>query len=261
MPANHEGPKAVDFAECLLPAGDDLAFLRPQQMREVIDRIVGDNHEQGRVDGVDAFAKDRSLPAALAALTPARRSSALVAGFAQEGAGILEVIAGDDAAQGLAGRQRLAVASVDVADFALRNGHQRHLVDAVLPAPKPEMDAAAEQIGLVAGFAVQGDDAAFGHRPGPRPEFFDDADLLVGDWRRVSHEANSGQEPNQRPMDGDLQQRDRQSGPVGLADVTEEESETWRTCGNERGGFSSWRGDVSALSNRPGQRVRTCRRG
>ena len=55
------------------------------------------------------------------------------------------------------------------------------LVDAVLPAPEEEVDAAAEEIGLVAGFIVDGDDATFGDGAVTGPEFFYDADHVVGD--------------------------------------------------------------------------------
>ena len=68
-------------------------------------------------------------------------------------------------------------------------------MDAILPAPEAEVQAAAEQIGLVAGFAVEGDDAAFGHGAAARPEFLDDADLLVGD---VAHRQPDEQQQNGR---------------------------------------------------------------
>ena len=118
-------------------------------------------------------------------------------------AGVLEVVAGDDAAQGLAGRERLAVAGVDVADLALGNGHQRHLVDAVLPAPQAEVHAAAEHLGLEAGLAVEGDDPAFGDRSLRRPQLLDDADAVVGDVPQAgqlaeSHHAHDqGDQPEQ----------------------------------------------------------------
>ena len=99
----------------------------------------------------------------------------------QERAGVLEVVARNHPAERLAGRQRLAVAGIDVGDLALRHGHQPDLVDAELPPPQAEVDAAAEQVDLVAGLAVQGDDPAFGHRPLGRPEVLDDADLVIGD--------------------------------------------------------------------------------
>ena len=159
---------------------------------QAVDDVLGDDHEQGQVDGVDAFAEDGPLPAALAA--PADSSSPARPGRR----GLLEVVAVDDAAQRLAGRQRFAVAGVDVADLALRNGDQRHLVDAVLPAPQPEVQAAAQQVGLEAGLAVQGDDPAFRHRAAARPQLLDDADAVVGDVAHAQHHLDQEDDPQRR---------------------------------------------------------------
>src|SRR5205807_3172218 len=98
----------------------------------------------------------------------------------EEGTGVLKVIALHDAAERLAGRQSIAVAGVDEADLPLGNSDQGEFVDPVLPAPQSEVDAAAQQVGLVAGLAVLGDDVSFSHGAVMRPEFFDNADLLVG---------------------------------------------------------------------------------
>ena len=68
--------------------------------------------------------------------------------------------------QGLRGLELLAAAGEDVADLALLDGDQRELVNGILPAPQSEVEAAAEDVGLVAGLAVQGDDRAFRQRPG-----------------------------------------------------------------------------------------------
>ena len=63
-------------------------------------------------------------------------------------------------------------------------GDQRELVDGILPAPEAEVESAAEDVGLVAGLAVQGDDRAFRQRPAAGPELFHDADAVVGDIAR-----------------------------------------------------------------------------
>ncbi len=43
-----------------------------------------------------------------------------------------------------------------------------------------KMDAAAEEVGLIAGFAVEGDDAAVLDRSLAGPYFLDDSDAVVG---------------------------------------------------------------------------------
>lgn len=77
--------------------------------------------------------------------------------------------------------KRMAVAGEDVSDFALGNDHQGHLVDSVLPPPVEQVEAAAEHLGLVAGFAVQGNQMPLLDRAVGAPEFFDDAHATVGD--------------------------------------------------------------------------------
>src|SRR5439155_16758612 len=120
------------------------------------------------------------LPAAVAglrrqllALADGRQAGSLPY---QKGAGVLKIVAGDGAAERQARRQRLAVAGIDVADLALRHGDQRANMNAVLPPPVAEVDAAAEQVGLIAGLAVEGKDVAFGHAAFGGPQLFDDAD-------------------------------------------------------------------------------------
>src|SRR5205823_2438074 len=103
--------EAVDAVQLPLPANQRFHLARLLQ-RQPMDRVLGDDSEQGHVDGVDALAQDGALAAALAArrfLYPA-----------QERAGVLEVVARDDPADGLARQQRLAVPGVDIADLALR---------------------------------------------------------------------------------------------------------------------------------------------
>src|SRR5262249_6640210 len=119
--ADNNGVEAAGAAELLLPAGDSRGFLTALELRQGVDGVLGDDDEQRGVDGVDAFAKDGALPAALTAL-------AFLA-FAKERARVLVVVAGDNASQGLAGQERLAVARVDVADLALRNRDQAAFVD------------------------------------------------------------------------------------------------------------------------------------
>ncbi len=115
-----------------------------------------------------------ALPAAL----PARRGG--VFGL-QELAGILEIVAGGDAAQCLAGGKRFAVAGIDVADLALRHRDERNFVQPIHPAPQADVKAAAQHVRLEAGFIAQRDQSALLDGAGARPELFDDADAIVGD--------------------------------------------------------------------------------
>ena len=176
--ADHHRAEAVELGQLVLPADQRLELLLVAPVSQAVDVVLGDHTNSARLMAYTPSRRIGPLAAALAArrlLVGADRSPT------RNAAGVLEVVAGDDAAQRLARRQRLAVAGVDVADLALRNRHQRHLMDAVLPAPEAEMQAAAQQLGLEAGLAVQGDDAAFGHRALARPQLLDDADAVVGD--------------------------------------------------------------------------------
>ena len=175
---------------------------------EAVDHVLGEHDEEREVDRVDAFAEDGPLPAALAGDRLLVGTDLLAD---EEAAGVLEVVAGNDAAQGLAGRQRLAVAGVDVADLALRHGHQRHLVDPVLPAPEAEVQAAAEHLGLEARLAVQGDDPALGDRTLDRPQLLDDADPVVGDVPQAGQLAEHDHAHDQ----ADQPEHARRAGPTG----------------------------------------------
>jgi hypothetical protein len=90
--------------------------------------------------------------------------AALVAALAEERHGVLEVVALDDLAQRLARLQRRAVAGVDVPDLPLRDRDQRHLVEPELPRPQPQVIAAAQELRLIAGLAVDRDDVPLGDR-------------------------------------------------------------------------------------------------
>ena len=114
--ADDDRVEAVDLLQLVLPADQGLELALALEL-QAVDRVLGDDDEQGEVDRVDALAQDGPLPAALADV----RLAALDPGVAeQERVGVLEVVAVDDAAERLARRQRLAVAGVDVADLPLR---------------------------------------------------------------------------------------------------------------------------------------------
>src|SRR5262249_30741768 len=78
-----------------------------------------------------------------------------------------------------AGAERVAGAGEDVGHLALFDRDQGAHVDGVLPAPVAELDAAAQHIRLEAGLAVECDDLSVLERALVRPEFLDNADLVV----------------------------------------------------------------------------------
>ena len=154
--------EAIYLAELLLP------FLQALGVFEREDAVLENHVEEGDVDGIDAFAEDAALPPFLPAV-------------GEEFAGVLEIVAIDDFAQRLRRLKLLATAGEDIADAALLDGDKRELVDGILPAPEAEVDAAAEDVGLVAGLAVQGDHGPFLQRTAGGPELLHDADAVVGD--------------------------------------------------------------------------------
>ena len=75
--------------------------------------------------------------------------------------------------------QRLAVAGIQVADLPLRHGDQRHLVNAVLPAPPAEVQTAAEHVRLVTDLAIERKDAPLG-QGGRESQLLDDSYAVIG---------------------------------------------------------------------------------
>src|SRR5205814_4714002 len=134
----------ADIAKLLLPADQTRQLVAAVVQR--VNRVFGDDGEQREIDRVNAFAEQIALSAALA-------GDKIAAGLSQRPADkrerILKVIAIDDARQSLSRSQRLAVARVHVAHFPLRDRDQRHLVNPILPAPKPQMQPAAQDVALV----------------------------------------------------------------------------------------------------------------
>ncbi len=96
--ADDDGIESADVVEFFLPADDGGQFLAAVSCRGD-RRVFGDDDEEGEVDGVNAFAKDDALAAALA-------DGGLRATSNRRGiSGVLEIVAVDDAAEGLAGGQ------------------------------------------------------------------------------------------------------------------------------------------------------------
>src|SRR5262249_47356985 len=116
--AHDDRAEAIVFAQLLLPR-PELFDLVLSIEDHVIDRILSNDIEEREVNRVGAFAKDRALTTALAArLEESRR--------------VLEMGAINGARKRLVRRESFAVAGVDVRDFSLRNGHQRHAVNSIL---------------------------------------------------------------------------------------------------------------------------------
>ena len=185
--------EAVELPELMLPLLQALGIFQRE------DAVFGDDVEQGDIDGVDALAED----APLAAFLPF---------VGEELAGVLEVVALDDFAQGLRRFEVFAAAGEDIADLALLDRDQGELVNGILPAPEAEVNSAAEDVGLIAGLAVQGDDRAFGERPAAGPEFLHDADAVVRDIAR----REPGGDEQYRQDHNQVNQERNQHGKHGL---------------------------------------------
>ena len=129
------------MAEALALA-DRLPFIGFLNLRQREDIVVGDDHEQGRIDGVHTLTQDRPLTTALSAGQFLRQTLYELRGaivrivFVQQTVrhgrrqtrfekrdGILQIVAMHDTTECLARRKRLAVAGVDVTDLALRDRH------------------------------------------------------------------------------------------------------------------------------------------
>src|SRR5262245_19513289 len=137
--------------------------------------VFGEYHEQRRVHRVHAFAEDRPLAAPLSAA----HAAIVERGAGEERPGILEVIAIHSLGERLAWWQWLAIAGVHVANFALRDRYEPYLVDTVLPPPVTKVDATAQQLGLIAGLAIERNDLTVSHRAAERPQLFDDTHRVV----------------------------------------------------------------------------------
>jgi len=161
---DHHCIEAAALGDHALHLGEQLMVARLEH--QAVDLLARDDHELDEVDGIGALAQDRALRALLAAV-------------AKEAAHIEEIGGAQIAGERLGRPERLAVAGEDIADLALRNGHQRLAVDAVLER-KEEMIAAAQQSGLEAGLAVERDQAA-GDRAVAAPQFLDGRDAAIAD--------------------------------------------------------------------------------
>src|SRR6476619_2999193 len=151
--------------------GSELRFPRFVTIRRFADwtgedAFFGDNDEQRQVNGVNAFAENSALPAALTLRF-------------EEADCVLEVIRVNGATERLNRLERHAVARIHIRHLAFGDDDERFLMNAVLPRIQSEVNTAAQEPGLEAGFAVARNDLAFTERTFAAPDFFDDADLRV----------------------------------------------------------------------------------
>ncbi len=167
--------------------------------RMKVDPLRRDDDELHEIERVGALAQDLPLRSALAAGGQERRD-------------VLEVAGGDVAGQRLRGGQRLTVAREHVADPALRNGDERHLVNPVLERAQ-HVPAAAQQLRLEPGLSVQRDEPIL-HRSRRAPQLLHDADTIVGDVTKRRHKGREHERGNYRQRDD--RQIDRHRGPVLL---------------------------------------------
>jgi hypothetical protein len=150
----HEGRKSPAFRNRELHALQHGALQRAQSM--AVHAIVGDDCELGRVDRVGAFAQHLSLRSLLTAAE-------------QEAPRVLEIrlVLGVVGAKYLRGAERRAVAREHIGDLALPDRDQIRFVDPVHEG-KQHVQAAAQHFRLIAGFAVERDEAVLNrafHRP------------------------------------------------------------------------------------------------
>ncbi len=182
---------AGDFFAGDFTGGQLLAFLGGDDAHHVVADIgegfFGDS-EQCRVDAVGAGRDDGQLCAAFAA-------------FGQKGTGILKSVTSDLFAQDAAVGERVAVAGFHHAHRVLADGDEPLHDHFVLPRPVAEVQARGQGVGLVAGFAVQGDDLAVGQGSvgADQHEFFvEDADAILGNHDHAKQAQNQFVEDNEQ---------------------------------------------------------------
>ena len=123
--------------------------------------------------------------------------------FAEERACILKGVARDLPGDDAPGGQRLAVAGLHAADLARRYGQEFDQFNFELQRPQAKMQPGCQRVCLVAGFTMQGDDAAVGQvtMSAEQGEFLGyDTDAVVGNQ-------NDAAQPENLPV-GERQQND-----------------------------------------------------
>jgi hypothetical protein len=142
-----------------------------------VDRIGQRHGEEERVDAIDARRYHRHLRTSLAAIC-------------KERACVLEGVAIDMSCDDTAARERLAVAGLDAADLALRNGQELLPIDRELPRPEAHVESGRQRVRLESGLAIERDNPAV-REPAilaDQNEFLsDDSHRVVGDDDHTEH--------------------------------------------------------------------------
>ena len=166
-------------------------------MSDVIDAVLSQHVELRQVNGVNALAQDQPLASLLAACF-------------EEFLGVLKVVAVDDSSERLPGIERHAVAGEDVTEATLFDRDERQLVNAILPAPIADVHATAQDVGLISGPAVGGDELALVERAAGGPELFDNPDGVVGNVadRAIREHERKSRSAEQRSNDQPQSERE-----------------------------------------------------
>ena len=113
--------------------------------RQVINALFGNDHKLRQVNRVGAFTQDLPLRTALTAVSQKVRY-------------ILEIIRCGIGSQHLHSAEWFAIPGKNISDFALSDGHHGFNVHPVLNGHQ-EVQTTTEHVGLIARFAIQGDEA------------------------------------------------------------------------------------------------------
>jgi hypothetical protein len=118
--ADHDREETENLIELGLPAHQGLELVLATEI-ETVDSVVSDDDEEGQVQSINTLAENPPLSIALAGDGLGLGASGLAD---EERSCVLEVVACHDLAECLAGRERLSVAGVDVANPSLRHTYQ-----------------------------------------------------------------------------------------------------------------------------------------
>lgn len=147
----------------------------------------GDHHEERSVNPVRARGKDAELAPFFAAIH-------------QELAGVLEIVAIDDAPENPLGGDRRAIGRDDEGNLTLRHDRDWNFDDAVLPRVIAEVQAWREGIRLITRFPCQGHESSR-FEPARAESFHHHADLPLGNQHRTQGHGHDDQQEDKHRND------------------------------------------------------------